>query len=49
MNEFEHFISQLQQGAIWSLFTIIGYLFLLAWWVLFLFKIKTKNQVIVSK
>ncbi len=42
MNEFEHLVSQLQQGAIWSVFTIIGYLFLL------LLKSKTKNQVIVS-
>ncbi|QHA90863.1 hypothetical protein [Bacillus sp. N1-1] len=38
MNEFEHLVSQLQQGAIWSYFTSIGYLFLLLWWVLFLFK-----------
>lgn len=48
MNEFEHLIRQLQQGAIWSIFTIIGYLFLLVWWVLFLLKSKTKNQVTVS-
>ncbi|MED4752539.1 hypothetical protein [Brevibacillus choshinensis] len=38
MNEFEHLISQIQQGAIWSIFTVIGYLFLLVWWVLFLLK-----------
>lgn len=38
MNEFEHLVSQLQQGAIWSIFVIIGYLFLLVWWILFLFK-----------
>ncbi|MGX6444865.1 hypothetical protein ACWM35_16765 [Neobacillus sp. K501] len=49
MNEIEHLISQLQQGAIWSMFTIIGYLYLLVWWVLFLLKSKTKNQVTVSK
>lgn len=41
MHEFEHLISQLQQGAIWSIFTILGYLFLLVWWVLFLLKNKT--------
>ncbi|CAM4147759.1 hypothetical protein [Lederbergia lenta] len=41
MNEFEHLISQLQQGAIWSIFTIVGYSFLLVWWFLFLFKSKT--------
>ncbi|WP_243291787.1 hypothetical protein [Bacillus sp. FJAT-47783] len=41
MHELEHLVSQLQQGAIWSIISIIGYLFLLVWWVLFLFK--TKN------
>ena len=42
MNEFEHLVSQFQQGAIWSVFVIIGYLFLLVWWVLFFFR----NQVV---
>jgi hypothetical protein len=44
MNEFEHLISQLQQGAIWSIFTIIAYLFLLVWWILFLLKSKTNSK-----
>ena len=43
MNEFEHLISQLQQGAFWSIFTTIGYLFLLVWWFLYLFKSKNKK------
>ncbi|MCR8859991.1 hypothetical protein NQ113_22645 [Bacillus pseudomycoides] len=47
INEFEHLINQLQQGAIWSIFMTIGYLFLLVWWIFFL--LKSKNQVIVSK
>ncbi|OPA78718.1 MULTISPECIES: hypothetical protein [Paenibacillus] len=47
INEFEHLIIQLQQGAIWSIYIILGNLFLLLWWVLFLLKIKSKNQVIV--
>lgn len=38
MNEFEHLISQIKQGAIWSIYTISGYLFLFVWWVLFLRK-----------
>ncbi|WP_349409687.1 hypothetical protein [Pseudalkalibacillus sp. SCS-8] len=38
INEFEHFVSQLQQGAVWSIFTIIGYLFLLLWWAFLLYK-----------
>ncbi len=49
MNEFEYLIFQLQQGATWSIFTIVGYLYLLFWWVLFLLKRKTRNQIIVSK
>lgn len=48
MNEFEHLISQLKQGAFWSIFAAIGYLFLIVWWVMLL-KSKTNNQVIASK
>lgn len=48
VNELEHLVNQLQQGAIWSVFCVIGYLFLLIWWVLFFLKNKTKNQVVVS-
>ncbi|MEQ2526643.1 hypothetical protein EKG37_03605 [Robertmurraya yapensis] len=48
MNELEHLFSQLQRGAVWSIFTVMGYLFLLVWWVLTLFKSKSKNQVIES-
>lgn len=48
MNEFEHLFSQLRQGAVWSIFTVIGYIFLLVWWVLILFKSKSKNKGIVS-
>ncbi|MBO9128533.1 hypothetical protein [Bacillus sp. 165] len=48
MNEFEHLVSQLQQGAVWSIFAVIGYIFLLVWWILILFISKSKNQVIIS-
>jgi hypothetical protein len=27
---------QLQQGALWPIFVIIGYLFLVGWWILFI-------------
>lgn len=43
MNEFEYLVSQLQQGAIWSVFIMVGYLFLIVWWGLFLFKSKAKK------
>lgn len=42
-NEFEYLINNLQQGFIWSIFIIIGYLFLLVWWLLFLLNSKTKS------
>lgn len=40
LNEFEHLVNQLQQGSFWSIYTIIGYLYLLVWWVLFFKKQK---------
>ncbi|KMY43983.1 membrane protein [Bacillus sp. FJAT-27916] len=43
MNEFEYLVSQLQQGAIWPVFIMVGYLFLIVWWGLFLFKSKAKK------
>ncbi len=43
MDEFEYLVSQLQQGAIWSVFVMVGYLFLIVWWGLFLFKSKAKK------
>ncbi|MCF6136457.1 hypothetical protein [Pseudalkalibacillus berkeleyi] len=38
MNELEFFIIQLQKGSFWSISIVIGYLFLLVWWVLFIKK-----------
>ncbi|RFB11411.1 hypothetical protein DZB84_21005 [Bacillus sp. HNG] len=48
IDEYEHLISQLQLGATWSIFTIIAYMFLLVWWVLFFLKIKSKNKATIS-
>lgn len=44
MNEIEYLFSQLRQGAVWSIFTVIGYLFLLVWWALILFKTSPKTK-----
>jgi len=44
MNEFEHFVSQLQQGSVWTIFAITGYLYLIAWWTLFFLKRKANGQ-----
>lgn len=38
LNEFEYLILQLQQGAIWSVYTMVGYLYLFVWWGMFLIK-----------
>ena len=38
MNEFEHLVSQFHQGASWSVFVMIGYLFILVWWILLIFR-----------
>jgi hypothetical protein len=44
LNEFEHLVTQLQQGSIWSIYAIIGFLYLLVWWVMFLIKNKMKTE-----
>ncbi|WP_260412590.1 hypothetical protein [Alkalihalobacillus sp. TS-13] len=42
-NEFEHFLNQLQGGTFWSLFTILGHLFLVG--SLFFFFIKSELKI----
>jgi len=49
MNEYEHFVSHLQQGSIWTIFAITGYLYLLVWWTLFCLKSKANNQATFSE
>ena len=44
LNEFEHLVTQLQQGSIWSIYAIISFLYLLVWWVMFLIKNKVKTE-----
>lgn len=44
-NEFEHLVTQLQQGSIWSYYAVIGYLYLIAFWVMFLVKNKFNTEV----
>ena len=38
VNEFEHFVAQLQQGSLWAIYIIISCLYILVWWTLFLFR-----------
>lgn len=44
INELEHLINQLQQGAIWPVYTIVGYIFLIVWWIVFFIKNKDKRR-----
>jgi hypothetical protein len=37
MNELEYLISQLRQGAGWSLYSVMGYVFLAGWLIFFVF------------
>ncbi|WP_186579507.1 hypothetical protein [Aquibacillus kalidii] len=32
VNEWEHMIIQFQQGAIWSIYVVLGFLYLLVYW-----------------
>ncbi|AYB41143.1 hypothetical protein D5F52_24495 [Brevibacillus laterosporus] len=43
LNEFEYFIDQLQQGELWTIYSTLGYIYLLVWWWLFISKKKTNN------
>ncbi|ERM15767.1 hypothetical protein [Brevibacillus laterosporus] len=40
LNEFEYFRGQLQQGEIWTIYSIVGYVYLLVWWGLVIRKEK---------
>ncbi|AJD89727.1 hypothetical protein JMA_04100 [Jeotgalibacillus malaysiensis] len=32
-NEVEFFLSQLQHGAFWTIFSVVGYCLMLVWWI----------------
>jgi hypothetical protein len=44
INEVEHLIGQLQQGEIWSIYVLIGYLFIVIWWLVFFLWKKVKSN-----
>jgi phosphotransferase system glucose/maltose/N-acetylglucosamine-specific IIC component len=45
INEFEHLVTQLQQGSIWSIYAILGFLYI----AVFLVKNKIHNRVSKSQ
>ncbi|MGJ7922604.1 hypothetical protein [Neobacillus sp. LXY-4] len=44
-NELEHLVTQLQLGSIWSFYAVVGYLYLIAFWVMLLVKYKMNTEV----
>ncbi len=43
VDEFEHFITQLQQGFNWPIYVIVGFFYLFVWWAVYLIKNKKKD------
>jgi len=43
VDEFEHFITQLQQGFNWPIFVIVGFFYLFVWWAVYLINNKKKD------
>lgn len=35
-NEFQHLIMHLSRASLWSIYVLVGYLFIFIWWILFL-------------
>ena len=48
LNEYQHLVSELQQGALWAWYACSGYLFLAVWWILLLLKIITRQKKVVT-
>ncbi|MFJ5763619.1 hypothetical protein ACIQAA_31925 [Neobacillus sp. NPDC093182] len=44
VNELEHLIAQLQIGSIWSIYAVIGTLYLFVYWVIFFVKNKRNTE-----
>ncbi|WP_316572402.1 hypothetical protein [Neobacillus sp. YIM B06451] len=40
INEFEHLVAQLQRGSIWSIYVVIGFIYLFAYWAVIIIKNK---------
>ncbi|WP_121610817.1 hypothetical protein [Mesobacillus foraminis] len=44
VNEFEHLVYHFQQGSAWAMYALIGYLYLIFYWGLFLLKYKKRAE-----
>lgn len=49
LNEFQHLVNELHQGALWAWYACSGYLFLAVWWILLLLKIFTRQKKVVTR
>ncbi|WP_430481905.1 hypothetical protein [Rossellomorea marisflavi] len=48
LNEFQHLVNQLHQGALWAWYACSGYLFLAVWWIMLFLKIIARQKKIVT-
>lgn len=48
LNEYQHLVNELHQGALWAWYACSGCLFLAVWWILLLLKIITRQKKIVT-
>ncbi|TYR81383.1 hypothetical protein FZC66_05900 [Priestia megaterium] len=46
-NEGEYVLAELQRGAVWAVYTVLGFLFLAVWWYLLLTRRQTANKKIM--
>ncbi|USK92975.1 hypothetical protein [Rossellomorea marisflavi] len=49
LNEFQHLVNELHQGALWAWYACSGYLFLVVWWIMLLLKVITRQKKIVTR
>lgn len=45
MNELDHLFSRFEMGDTWAIFVIIGYIYIVIWWTIFLLNRRTKGNV----
>ncbi|WP_201777684.1 hypothetical protein [Ornithinibacillus californiensis] len=46
MNEWEHLVLEIQNGAAWAIYSVVGYIWLVVWWGIFYLIYIEKNYLI---
>ena len=49
LNEFQHLVSELQQGLLWAWYVCSGYLILVVWWITLFLKVRTHQKKSVAR